>query len=147
MTSTHTLFPEAPHRPRPRGAVPSQLAMAGLVTLCTAWPEASQAQPRLRGRKRSADSSKAGEGRASKRGRIPQEDIEEIDLSKDPPSKEEELLQQQQEETIKQQQAAEESQGPLKIGQRTCIICMENFTNCTIASCGEYVCMTSESCC
>ncbi|KAF2161320.1 hypothetical protein M409DRAFT_28356 [Zasmidium cellare ATCC 36951] len=97
-------------------------------------------QQRSRVRKRSVDSTAAGEGRAFKRGRVSQEDTEEIDLSKDPPSAEEELLQKQQQEAIKQQHAAEENQGPYKIGKRTCIICMENFTNCTIASCGHFYC-------
>lgn len=105
----------------------------------TSGASASTSQQRARGRKRSADSSTTTEGRATKRGRTSQEDIEEIDLSNDAPSAEEELLQQRQKEAIKLQQASEEDNGPFKIGQRTCIICMENFTNCTIASCGEHV--------
>lgn len=88
-------------------------------------------------RKRSIDSSGAGEGRAPKRSRVPQGDIEEIDLTNGAPSAEEELRQQQQRDAIKLQQAADESRGPHRIGKRTCIICMENFTNCTIASCGK----------
>ncbi|KAK4505669.1 hypothetical protein PRZ48_003634 [Zasmidium cellare] len=110
------------------------------VDLTASASSAAASRQRSSIRKRSADSNAAGEGRASKRGRVSQENIEEIDLSKDPPTAEEELLQKQQQEAIKQQQAADENQGPFKIGKRTCIICMENFTNCTIASCGHFYC-------
>ena len=96
-------------------------------------------QQRPRGRKRSADESASAEARAPKRGRTWADDIEEVDLSKEPPSAEEELLQQQQQETIKQQQQAlEEDNGPLKIGKRTCIICMDNMENMTATVCGEF---------
>lgn len=66
--------------------------------------------------------------------------VEEMDLTNEAPSAEEELLQSQQEQTIKSQQADTETNGPLKIGKRQCIICMENFTNATVTHCGHIYC-------
>lgn len=93
--------------------------------------------------KRSAEGS--SQGRSKKRTKRTAEDkanIEELDLTNEAPSAEEELLQNQQKEAIKAQQASDDNDpsGPLKIGKRQCIICMENFTNATITSCGHIYC-------
>ena len=99
---------------------------------------------RRRGRKRSADPP--SQGRAPKRSRRSEnaeEKIEELDLTNEAPSAEEELLQTQQQQLLAaQQQASSEdsAKGPLRIGKRQCIICMENFTNATIAHCGHIYC-------
>lgn len=66
--------------------------------------------------------------------------VEELDLTNEAPFAEEELLQAQQEEAIRAQQASSASSGPLRIGQRQCIICMENLTNATITHCGHIYC-------
>lgn len=69
----------------------------------------------------------------------PNTPIEELDLTNEAPSAEEELAQTQQAQLLLAQQPSDPS-GPLKIGQRTCIICMESFTNATITSCGHMYC-------
>ena len=66
--------------------------------------------------------------------------VEELDLTNEAPSAEEELLRTQQAATIATQQAAAESDRPLRVGQRTCIICMEPYTNATITACGHIYC-------
>ncbi|KXT01561.1 hypothetical protein AC578_6342 [Pseudocercospora eumusae] len=112
------------------------------LTSAASSPEvsASASRPSRSTRKRSADDTNAGEGRAPKRKRPVAENIEEVDLTNEAPSAEDELLQAQQQETIKTQQAAEESSGPQRIGKRQCIICMENYTNCTATACGHFYC-------
>lgn len=102
----------------------------------------STRQPR--NRKRSATES-TPQTRPTKRSRRSDSDepspkIEELDLTNEAPSAEEELRQAQQQAAIKAQQAAEESKGPLKIGKRQCIICMEKFTDATITHCGHIYC-------
>lgn len=92
----------------------------------------------LRPNKRRAEDDAAGEGsQATKRGRISLEGIEEIDLVGKEPSAEEALLESQQREAIRSQQAATDDDGPQRIGQRSCVICMENFTNVTATHCGK----------
>lgn len=66
--------------------------------------------------------------------------VEELDLTNEAPSAEEELLQTQQQAAIAAQQAAATSDQPLRVGQRTCIICMEPYTNATITACGHIYC-------
>ncbi|KAF7189047.1 E3 ubiquitin-protein ligase complex slx8-rfp subunit slx8 [Pseudocercospora fuligena] len=110
------------------------------LTSAASSPEPSASRPTRSTRKRSADDTNAGEGRAPKRKRSVAENIEEVDLTNEAPSAEDELLQAQQQETIKAQQAAEESSGPQRIGKRQCIICMENYTNCTATACGHFYC-------
>ncbi|EME47543.1 hypothetical protein DOTSEDRAFT_69481 [Dothistroma septosporum NZE10] len=106
----------------------------------TATTQATSTQQSRR-RKRSADEIAGEAGRAPRRRRISTERIEEIDLANDEaPSAEEELLQQQQQDAIKLQQSRQDDEGPQKIGKRQCIICMENFTNCTATSCGHFYC-------
>jgi hypothetical protein len=67
-------------------------------------------------------------------------EIEQLDLTNEAPSAEEELAQAQTAAAVLAQQAATSASGPLKIGQRQCIICMENFTNITITACGHVYC-------
>jgi hypothetical protein len=64
--------------------------------------------------------------------------VEELDLTNEAPNAEEELAQTQQQLLLTTQQ--ENSTGPLNLGKRTCIICMEPFTNATITSCGHMYC-------
>lgn len=112
---------------------------ASVVDLTTGMtPNSSDQEPQSArtGMKRAAESSI---GRTAKRRGIgPAEDIEVLDLAEEAPSAEEELRQQQQRETIKAQQAAQESEVPQRIGQRQCIICMENYTDASVTSCGMY---------
>ena len=105
----------------------------------TAATQATASQ-RSRRRKRSADDTGTETGRAPRRRRVSTERfVEEVDLANDEaPSAEKELLQQHQRDAIKQQQSEQDEEGPQKIGKRQCIICMENFTNCTATSCGKY---------
>ena len=92
--------------------------------------------------KRAAEQQSSSEGRAIKRSRPFDEDtkVEELDLTNEAPSAEEELLRTQQAAAIAAQQAEDEIKGPLKIGKRQCIICMEAFTNATITHCGHIYC-------
>ena len=87
---------------------------------------------RERDRKRRKDTSKPVKTEAN--------DIEELDLTNEASSAEEELAQAQTAAAVFAQQAANQTSGPLKIGQRQCIICMENFTNITITACGHVYC-------
>jgi hypothetical protein len=66
------------------------------------------------------------------------QEIEELDLTNEAPNAEEELLQTQQQQMLATQEAT--SNGPQRIGKRTCIICMESFTNATVTSCGHMYC-------
>lgn len=111
------------------------------LTDAASHADASSSRP-LWPRKRSADTSNAGEGPATKRKRSVRESepVEELDLTNGAPMAEDQLLQAQQQEVIKAQQAAQESTGPQRIGKRQCIICMENYTNCTATSCGHFYC-------
>ena len=101
--------------------------------------------------KRAAEQSEPNPqiGRASKRSRHTSPSptthhqfsaVEELDLTNEAPSAEEELLQAQQAQAIAAQQAASDDAGPFKIGKRTCIICMEAFTNLTSTHCGHIYC-------
>lgn len=92
--------------------------------------EESSSQARA---KRTRRSSNANEARSPT-------NIEELDLTNEAPSAEEELRQTQQASAIAAQQAAATSSGPLKIGKRQCIICMEPFTDATITHCGHVYC-------
>jgi hypothetical protein len=63
--------------------------------------------------------------------------VDVTDLEEDEaPSADAELLQAQQRETL-QMQEKNKDEGAVKIGQRTCIICLENYTNATTAVCGK----------
>lgn len=95
-------------------------------------------QPRTR--KRSSTSNGRDEGSASKRTKrtatsrvtLGNEDEEEDEA----PSADAELLKAQQQEALKMQEENKD-EGAQKIGQRTCIICLENYTNATISNCGK----------
>lgn len=52
------------------------------------------------------------------------------------PSAEAELFQAQQADALKMQETNKEDD-VVKIGKRNCIICLENYTNATTASCGK----------
>ncbi|KAK5704016.1 hypothetical protein LTR97_003029 [Elasticomyces elasticus] len=68
------------------------------------------------------------------------EDIESLDLTGSPTtiSAEAKLQAQQQQDMIAAQTSSSEQ--PQRIGKRTCIICMEPYTNATITSCGHIYC-------
>lgn len=113
----------------------------GDVTDLTASSPPPPASPRaqLRGVTRPAENVEAG--RSAKRSRPAREDdVEELDLTNEAPSAEEELLRAEQEKAVKAQQPEQGPTGPLKIGQMTCIICMETYTNATVTHCGHIYC-------
>ncbi|KAK4954870.1 hypothetical protein LTR10_007062 [Elasticomyces elasticus] len=66
------------------------------------------------------------------------EDIEFLDLTGSPTTTTQTLLQAQQADMIAAQTSSSEQ--PQRIGKRTCIICMEPYTNATITSCGHIYC-------
>ncbi|KAM3423372.1 hypothetical protein BST61_g806 [Cercospora zeina] len=123
----------------------SEMAMArrprarrsSVVDLTEASPPAPARQTK---RKRSTDATASASDDRSKRRRVPGKDVEEIDLANEAPSAEEELLQTQQQDAIRAQQQATDDAQPQKIGRRQCIICLENFTNCTATACGHFFC-------
>jgi hypothetical protein len=101
-------------------------------------PTASASQ-QLRTRKRSSTSNRADEGSANKRTKrtsISTARVDVEDLQDEAPSAEDELLQAQQQEALKMQETKKDDEA-VKIGQRTCIICLENYTNATTAICGS----------
>lgn len=117
----------------PAGQNHRRTSLVDLTQGSTVSPEAVSSRPTPL--KRNAGESGSGEG-AAKRARLTTEGIEEIDLANEAPSADEELLQAQQQEAIRAQQAVDEN-GPQRIGKRQCIICMENYTNCTATVCGK----------
>jgi hypothetical protein len=64
--------------------------------------------------------------------------VDAEDLEDEAPSADAELLQAQQREALKMQETKKDDE-PVKIGQRTCIICLENYTNATTAICGTLI--------
>lgn len=108
------------------------------LTQSPTMPTASGTQ-QSRTRKRSSTSTGGDTGSASKRAKrasISAVLLEDEDLQDEAPSADEELLKAQQQEALKMQEAKKDD-GAVRIGQRTCIICLENYTNATISSCGE----------
>lgn len=115
-------------------------------------PPPAQPSPRSRqpqSLKRSAQGAARGQSDSKRRrpatgpldSEQPDAAVEMLDLTNEAPSAEEELAQSQTAALIAQQASNSlSSSGPLKIGQRQCIICMENFTNITITSCGHVYC-------
>ncbi|KAK5136915.1 hypothetical protein LTR08_001422 [Meristemomyces frigidus] len=102
-------------------------------------PPQPQPVPRLpKSLKRAVQDAEGG--RSAKRSRATSQHVDELDLTEEAPSAEEELQRNQQEKTIAAQQAEQENTGPQKIGQRQCIICMENYTNATVTQCGHIYC-------
>jgi hypothetical protein len=65
--------------------------------------------------------------------------VELADLEDEAPSADAELLQAQQRDALEMQETNKD-EGAVKIGQRTCIICLENYTNATTAVCGKMMC-------
>ncbi|GIZ37039.1 hypothetical protein CKM354_000050200 [Cercospora kikuchii] len=110
---------------------------SSVVDLTETSPPAPACQTK---RKRSTDATASGSDGRAKRRRASGGEIEEIDLANEAPSAEEELLQAQQQEAIRAQQQASDDSMPQKIGRRQCIICLENFTNCTATACGHFFC-------
>jgi hypothetical protein len=90
-------------------------------------------------RKRERRVSTSTEGRSQKRKRPAGGGVEEIGLAEDATTAEEDVLRAQQIEAIRSQQVADDDDGLQRIGQRQCVICMENFTNITATHCGEFV--------
>ena len=103
-------------------------------------------------RKRSRDDSTQDHA-SNKRSRRPSGEsssraepaaVEELDLTNEAPSAEEELLRTTQAAAIAAQQQSDPTNStadaPLRVGQRTCIICMEPYTNATITACGHIYC-------
>jgi hypothetical protein len=88
-------------------------------------------------RKRARRASNAVEGRSQKRSRPAEGGLEEIDLAENAKTAEEDVLRAQQIDAIRSQQAADDGNGLQRIGQRQCVICMENFTNITATHCGK----------
>lgn len=97
-------------------------------------PASSSTSRQPRTRKRRADSI-GDEGAANKRKKpISTETVNLSDEEDEAPSADAELLKAQQLEALKAQQGRDD--GPVKIGKRTCIICLENYTNATTSACG-----------
>lgn len=101
----------------------------------------ASASQQSRTRKRSSTSQGGDEGSAKKRTKrtsmsAARVDVE--DLEDEAPSADAELLQAQQREALKMQETKKDDE-PVKIGQRTCIICLENYTNATTAICGTLI--------
>lgn len=112
---------------------------ASVVDLTEGSPRSTTSRQPKRKRSTTTAAASSSAGTKTKRRRL-SADIEEIDLANEAPSAEEELLQAQQQEAIRSQQQATEDAVPQKIGQRSCIICLENFTNATATSCGHFFC-------
>ena len=107
-------------------------------------PASSSTSRQPRTRKRRADST-GDEGAASKRKRpAPTETVSLNDEEDEAPSADAELLKAQQLEALKSQQSRDD--GPVKIGKRTCIICLENYTNATTSACGKSAFMNPLAC-
>lgn len=130
-SSSESEAAEMPVTTRRRGTETGS-GVVDLTASSSSRPSASRAA--RSGDKRSAEAS--SERPSKRRAVVKPEEIEDIDLTEEAPSVEEELRQQQQRESIKAQQAAQESEEPQRIGQRQCIICMENYTNASVSSCG-----------
>ncbi|KAK5122128.1 hypothetical protein LTR85_004374 [Meristemomyces frigidus] len=125
---------EADMRPTPR-----RRPRGSIVDLTTEVSSPQQPAARApKSLKRTADD--AAEGRSTKRAKRSPQHVDEVDMTEEAPSAEEELRQAQQEKIIAAQQTEQENTGPLKIGQRQCIICMENYTNATVTHCGHIYC-------
>lgn len=99
----------------------------------------ASASQQSRTRKRSSTSNGEGAGSAKKRTKrtsMSTARVDAEDLQDEAPSAEDELLQAQHREALKMQETNKD-EGAVKIGQRTCIICLENYTNATTAICGK----------
>jgi hypothetical protein len=113
---------------RPRRAANTA---ANTVDLTQSPSVSTTHQSRTRKRESSSDG-----GSAKKRAR--QVVVDDDDAFEDEaPSAEAELLQAQQADALKMQETNKED-AVVKIGKRNCIICLENYTNATTASCGKH---------
>lgn len=141
------MAPTERHQRQPRGAVVD-------LTGDTSPPMSvrdDETRGRQSSRKRPAPTGGPSQDHASKRRRpspsttTPAEPsnhtIEEVDLTNENLSTEEQLLRSQQQSLIAQQQLSSDTpSGPLQIGKRQCIICMESFTDVTVTHCGHIYC-------
>lgn len=121
--------------PRNRPAIP----VADSPVDLTQSPNMATASQQSRTRKRSSTSNVGDSSSAKKRTKRTSMSTARVDvegLQDEAPSAEDELLQAQQREALKMQETNKD-EGPVKIGQRTCIICLENYTNATTAVCGK----------
>jgi hypothetical protein len=89
-----------------------------------------------RTRKRNSSSDGGAPESAKKRIRRVVVDDDEC-FEEEAPSADAELLQAQQADALKMQETNKED-AVVKIGKRNCIICLENYTNATTASCGKH---------
>ena len=89
-----------------------------------------------RTRKRNSSSDGGASGSAKKRTRRVVVDVDEC-FEEEAPSADAELLQAQQADALKMQETNKED-AVVRIGKRNCIICLENYTNATTASCGKH---------
>lgn len=105
---------------------------------------APSASHQSRTRRRSSAVDEADDGPVRKRSkrvaasaaRVDMEEKEEEDED-EAPSADAELLQAQQRDALKMQDSNEDEGA--KIGQKSCIICLENYTNATASSCGRHI--------
>lgn len=103
-----------------------------------AAPSASQ---QSRTRRRSSAVDEADEAPVRKRSKRVAASAARVDLEEEEedeaPSADTELLQAQQRDALKMQDSNEDDGA--KIGQKSCIICLENYTNATTSSCGRHI--------
>jgi hypothetical protein len=121
------------HRPAANGSPVDLTQSPDMATASTSQQS--------RTRKRSSASQGGDEGSAKKRTKrtsMSTARVDAEDLEDEAPSADAELLQAQQREALKMQETKKDDE-PVKIGQRTCIICLENYTNATTAICGTLI--------
>ncbi|GAB7363933.1 hypothetical protein MBLNU230_g4495t1 [Neophaeotheca triangularis] len=99
------------------------------------------ANPRPRKRNHNANQSSISttDPNSRNRSRPSEPHSSEPEAEDENPSAEAELLAAQRAETLALQQARE-AKGQIPIGKRSCIICMEPFTNATATACGHIYC-------
>jgi hypothetical protein len=102
----------------------------------------ASASQQSRTRKRSSTSNAEDSGSARKRTKRTSMSTARVDITDleedEAPSADAELLQAQQRDALAMQETNKnKDEGVVKIGQRTCIICLENYTNATTAICGK----------
>jgi len=123
-----------------RSVMPSARRTVMSVVDLTAESPPMTAASTSHDRKRERRVSTSTEGRSQKRKRPAGGGVEEIGLAEDATTAEEDVLRAQQIEAIRSQQVADDDDGLQRIGQRQCVICMENFTNITATHCGHFYC-------
>ncbi|KAK4554369.1 hypothetical protein LTR86_008577 [Recurvomyces mirabilis] len=99
-------------------------------------PAAASSSNSHRAKRQRPSTTTTSASAAASRSQAQDEPIEELDLTQSPISA---MRAAEQARAIAAQQASEPS-GPLRIGQRQCIICMEAYTNATVTPCGHIYC-------